>query len=72
MGSFSIWHWLVILIFILVFFVPLWKIVGKTGHPAVLSLLFLIPVANILLVWFLALSKWPALERKGPSAPGQV
>jgi len=34
MGSFSIWHWLVVLIFVGVFVVPLWKIVSKTGHPA--------------------------------------
>ena len=72
MSSFSIWHWLVVLILLAVFFWPLWKIVGRTGHPAILSILFLIPLANILFVWFLALSKWPALERRVPAGPGQV
>ena len=72
MHSFSIWHWLIALIFLLIFFWPLWKIVGRTGHPAILAILFLIPIANIFLVWFLALSKWPALERKPLSGPGQV
>ena len=64
MGSFSIWHWMVALIFIVVFVVPLWKIVGKTGHPAILSQLLFVPLLNLAVVWFLALSKWPAVDRQ--------
>src|SRR5215471_1823901 len=56
---------------LLVVVYPLWKIGAKTGNPAALSLLFFIPVANLILVWFLALSRWPALGRKLPASPGQ-
>lgn len=60
MGSFSIWHWLVVLIYIAAVGWPLWRIVGKTGlHPA-FSLALHIPLVNIAALWYLSLVKWPA------------
>jgi len=58
-GGFSIWHWLVVLIYIAIVGWPLWRIVGKTGmHPA-LSLMFHIPLLNIVFFFYMAFSKWP-------------
>lgn len=63
MGSLSIWHWLMVLIFWIVGLGwPMWRIVRKTGHPPALSLLIFVPVVNLALLWFLAFSKWRATE----------
>lgn len=53
-------EWLIlapIAIFIWVF--PLWRIVGKAGYPPVLSLLAIVPLMALLLLWWLALARWP-------------
>lgn len=60
MGAWSIWHWMVLLICWLAVGLPLWKIVRKTGHHPALSLLLWVPMLNIAVLWFLALSAWPA------------
>jgi hypothetical protein len=62
MGSFSVWHWLIFLIWITVFQYPIWRIVSKAGYSGALSLLAWIPLLNIILLWVFALSSWPALR----------
>ena len=59
MGSFSIWHWLIILIWLAVFIVPAWRIVAKAGFPGALALLAIIPLVNIVMLWVFAFVKWP-------------
>ena len=64
MGSFSIWHWLIV-IFILVLYVwPLWRIVRKAGYPGALSLLTFIPIVNIIMFWVFAFVKWPVEQNE--------
>jgi hypothetical protein len=55
---------------------PAWKIFSKAGYPGVLSLALLVPILNIVMWWFLALSEWPVLkelkalrQRTTPSGP---
>jgi hypothetical protein len=57
MGSFSFLF--VLLIYIVFVAWPLWRIVGKTGLPAALSLLFLVPIVNVLFFYYLAFARWP-------------
>lgn len=59
MGSFSIWHWLVLAIAWLIVGFPAWRIVARTGHHPALSLLFFVPLVNLAMLWFLALGAWP-------------
>ena len=59
MGSFSIWHWLIVLLWLAVFIVPAWRIVSKAGFPGAMSLLMLIPLVNIIFIWVFAFVKWP-------------
>ena len=40
-----------------------WRIVSKTGYSGVLSLLMLVPLANLILLLVLAFSKWPIEEK---------
>jgi len=47
-----------------------WQILKKAGfHPA-LSLLFIVPVANLVIFLIVAFSTWPA-HRKSPAEPGR-
>ena len=64
MGYDSIWHWLIVapiflLVGVVVYIVPLWRITQKAGFPGVLSLLMLVPVLNLVLLWVFAFIKWP-------------
>jgi hypothetical protein len=72
MGSFSIWHWLIVLIIWLTIGYPWWRIVRRAGkHPA-LSLLLFVPLVNVVFLWWFAFAHWPR-ETAGPStAPGQI
>jgi hypothetical protein len=49
--------WMIITGVLLV--VPFWKICKKAGFPGPLSLLVLIPLANLAFLYFLAFSTWP-------------
>ena len=50
---------LLILIMPLIIIIPGWRIVSKTGYPGVMSLLFFVPLANVIMVFFLAFATWP-------------
>jgi hypothetical protein len=62
-GSLFIGHWVLLLAIAVLVVLPFWRIVGKTGMPAALSLLFFIPIANVVFLWVLAFAEWPALKR---------
>ena len=60
MGSFSMWHWLFVLIVTwAVILVPIVKILNKSGFSGWWSIISLIPLVNIMGLWVFALSKWP-------------
>ena len=42
--------------------IPFWKILSKAGYPGVLSLLWLVPVFNVVALWIFAFVDWPALS----------
>jgi len=44
---------------------PFWFICKKAGFHGALSLLMLVPIANIVLPFFLAFAEWPALKTRG-------
>jgi len=54
---------LVGLMMLIVTLVIWWRIVSKTGYSGVLSLLMFVPVANLILLFVLAFSKWPIEEK---------
>ena len=59
MGSFSIWHWLIVLLFLVpnLIFIPA---VRKTGFSAWWVVLSLIPVVGVVVLWVWAYAKWPS------------
>ena len=63
MGTFSIWHWVVVL---LVLGVPAWlgvKIARRAGFTPAAGLLFLIPIAGLITIWVWAFRDWPGLNQ---------
>jgi type VI protein secretion system component VasK len=68
MGNLGVSELLLILafgiFFLLILFVwPYWRIFKKAGFSPALSLLMLVPLANIVMVFFLAFADWPALKQ---------
>jgi hypothetical protein len=49
-----------------------WKICEKAGFPGPLSLLMLVPIANIILLLYLAFAEWPALKDKKPNVSSNI
>ena len=60
-----VWMLIVGLLIIL----PLWKIFEKAGFSGPLAILMLIPFINILMIFYLAFTDWPALKGKQPPQP---
>jgi hypothetical protein len=52
-------HWVVFIIAVAVVLYPLGRILKRIGFSPFWSILFLIPLVNLIAVWVLALSDWP-------------
>ena len=64
MGTFSLWHWLIVLV-IVGFFIWIYaRIAQKAGFSGWWSLIMFVPLVNLVMVWVFAFIGWPA-ERSG-------
>jgi uncharacterized membrane protein YhaH (DUF805 family) len=68
MGSFSIIHWLIVLVYAAVIVVPTAQILRKAGFSRWWSVLAIIPLVNLVALWLFAFSKWRVL----PLAQGEA
>lgn len=50
------------IVFIVLMVIPFWKITGKAGFAPAWSLLVLVPLLNIVFIFYLAFAKWPSLN----------
>ena len=57
MGPFGLFMGLVMAVLVIL---PFWFIFSKAGHSKWLSLLMVVPVINIIMLYFLAFSTWPS------------
>lgn len=48
-----------------------WKIISKTGNAGPIALLMLIPLVNLIVIYWLAFADWPALRQAGGAYPSQ-
>jgi hypothetical protein len=62
-GGLSIWQLAVILVYVFLVILPFWHIYKKAGFSPWLSILMLVPLVNVVLLYFLAFARWPALAR---------
>jgi len=63
MAAFSIWHWLILILLILLIVWPVRKILRRMGFSGWWAVVMFIPVANYIGLWVLAESPWPKLEQ---------
>ena len=55
---------LILSFFAVVFLVlPFWKIFAKAGFPGSLSLTQLVPILNVIVLFYVAFSEWPVHRR---------
>ncbi len=66
MQNFGPWPFgpLMMLVMAVIVILPFWFIFSKAGYSKWLSLLMVVPLVNIVLLYFLAFSKWPSSENK--------
>lgn len=57
-------HGIGMLVMLIIVLVPFWRITSKAGYSGFWSLLMLIPLANILFLYFLAFAHWPNARRE--------
>ena len=58
-GYLSAWHWVMFVIFAVLVLYPTGRILSRIGFSPFWSILALIPIANLLGLWILALATWP-------------
>lgn len=59
MGSMSIWHWLIVLIYLFLLGYPVTRILRRLGYSAWWVIIAFIPLANLIGLWFLSFVRWP-------------
>lgn len=62
-----------LLIFLVMAILPIiayWKIFAKTGNSGAIALLMIIPLVNLIVLYWMALGDWPALRQAGVSPGG--
>ncbi len=50
----------VVAAFILILLLPYWRIFGKAGFSPALSFLMIVPLVNIVMLYYLAFAEWPS------------
>jgi hypothetical protein len=63
MGSLSIWHWIIVILVLAIYGVPITKILERAGWSKWWIILFFVPLVNIVMLWVFAYSRWPTLGR---------
>jgi uncharacterized membrane protein YhaH (DUF805 family) len=63
MGGMSIFHWLIVIVVLAVYFIPAIKILQKAGYSGWWCLILLVPLVNIIMIYVFAFGDWPALRR---------
>jgi hypothetical protein len=54
-----------VLLYLVIILWPVARICRRTGHSPWLAILAIIPVANVILLWFIALSRWSPAQASG-------
>jgi uncharacterized membrane protein YhaH (DUF805 family) len=62
MGTFSLWHWVIVILISLIYFIPIVKVLNKAGYSGWWSVLALVPLVNVIMFWVFAFADWPSLR----------
>ncbi len=66
MSGTSMWPFgpLMMLVFAALIIVPFWFIFRKAGYSQWLGVLMVVPIVNLVMLYFLAFSNWPRLRER--------
>ena len=59
MGTLSVFHWLIFLIYEAVFVIPIAKVLRRVGFSPWLALISIVPLVNVIMLWVFAYGRWP-------------
>jgi len=62
METLSVWHWLIVIFFVVALGIPIAKILSRIGYSRWWTIVYFIPFVNIIGIWILAYGRWPALD----------
>lgn len=63
MGYWSVWHWILFVVFVALVLYPIGRILSRVGFSPFWSVIALIPLANLVGLWIVALVDWPREKR---------
>jgi hypothetical protein len=63
MDAFSIWHWLVVVLFVILYGIPMARIIRRTGHSRFWVIAFFLPLVNLVALWVFTFARWPATDQ---------
>jgi hypothetical protein len=61
MESLSIWHWLIILIYLPVLGYPIVRILNRVGFSPWWAIIAFIPIVNLIGLWVFSFVHWPCV-----------
>ena len=64
MGGLSILHLLIVIVILILYFVPIVKILQKAGYSGWWCLIVFVPLANVVMFYVFAFANWPVLRDK--------
>jgi hypothetical protein len=68
MESFSVWHWLIVVIWLFLLIYPVGRIFSRLGIPWAVAFLMVVPIVNLVMLWGVAFIKWPRDHAPPPQA----
>ena len=63
MDRVTLGYWTILAIYLIVTGIPTARILRRTGYSRWWTLLYFIPLVNIVALWVLAYRRWPAVDR---------
>ena len=64
MGGLSIFHLLIVIVILILYFVPIVKILQKAGYSGWWCLIVFVPLVNVVMFYVFAFANWPVLRDK--------
>lgn len=58
-GYWSAWHWIAFVLFVTLLLYPIGRILARIGFSPLWSIIALVPLANLVGLWIVALQEWP-------------
>jgi hypothetical protein len=63
MGGTSVWHWIIVLLYLVLIIWPVRRILIRAGINEWWAILSIIPLVNIAALWIFAQTRWPRLDQ---------